>query len=343
MGYYPFGSKQFSDLVHYVRSGDFVAALFEQAQSLNELAFAFGALAHYSADINGHSLAVNKAVPIEYPKLRQRYGDVVTYADNPSSHLKTEFGFDVLQIARGHYASQEYHDFIGFEVAREPLDRAFHEVYGLHLKDVFATEDLAFGTYRHTVSTLIPTATRVAWKLKAKEITASQPSMTRRKFLYNISRSSYSHQWKEKYHRTGVGTWLLATLIRILPKIGPLKVLDFKPPAPGTEQMFELSFNRTLDMYRSLIARTSSGRLQIADLNLDTGEPVVAGQYVLADRAYAKLVRSLTSRDIANVPEQLRRNVIQFYGNAPSTVAKSENKRDWRKTVAAVNRLKAAQ
>ena len=118
MGYYPFGSKFFSDLVHYVRSGDFVAALFEQAQDLNDYAFAYGALAHYSADINGHRLAVNRAVPIEYPKLRTEFGEVVTYADNPSAHIKTEFGFDVLQVARGRYAPKAYHDFIGFEVSQ---------------------------------------------------------------------------------------------------------------------------------------------------------------------------------------------------------------------------------
>ncbi|HTK94099.1 MAG TPA: zinc dependent phospholipase C family protein, partial [Terriglobales bacterium] len=43
LGYYPFGSKFFSDLVHYVRSGDFVMALLHDAQNLNEYAFALGA------------------------------------------------------------------------------------------------------------------------------------------------------------------------------------------------------------------------------------------------------------------------------------------------------------
>jgi hypothetical protein len=341
MGYYPFGSKLFSDLVHYVRSGDFVAALFEQAQSLNDLAFAYGALAHYASDINGHRLAVNRAVPMEYPKLKRRYGNVVTYADSPSSHIKTEFGFDVLQVARGRYAPQGYHDFIGFDVARETLDKAFFKVYGLHLKDIFATEDLAFGTYRHTVSSLIPKATKVAWKLKSKEIAAAQPGMTQRKFLYNISRSSYSHEWKDKYHKTGVGTWILATIIRFVPKVGPFKALDFEPPAPGTEQLFELSFNRTLDVYRGLIPKASAGRLQISDLNLDTGEPVVAGQYVLADRAYAQLVRKLAGRDVADVPEEMRRNILEFYGHGSATVASSEKAHDWSKTQAAINRLKA--
>ncbi len=342
MGYYPFGSKLFSDLVHYVRSGDFVSALFEEAQSLNDYAFAFGALAHYSADINGHSVAVNRAVPMEYPKLKQKFGDVVTYADSPSSHIKTEFGFDVLQVARGRYAPKGYHDFIGFEVSRELLDRAFASVYALHLKDVFSAEDLAFSTYRRTVSGLIPKATKVAWKLKEKDIMKEQPGMTRRKFLYNISRSSYQRDWSEKYHRTGAGTWILATFIRILPKVGPLKALDFKPPLPATEQMFELSFNRTLEFYRSLLARASDGQ-QIKAINLDTGDPVVAGKYELADQAYAQLVKKLASRDFADVPEPMRRNILDYYGSGSAIAASREHPRDWSKTQAALSKLRTGR
>src|ERR1044071_8610426 len=129
MGYYPFGSKFFTDLVHYVRSGDFIEALLDEAQDINEYAFALGALAHYSADNSGHVIAVNRAVPILYPKLRARYGDRITYVEDPTAHLKTEFGFDVVQVARGRYASQAYHDFIGFEVSKSVLQRAFKRTY----------------------------------------------------------------------------------------------------------------------------------------------------------------------------------------------------------------------
>jgi len=162
MGYYPLSSKYFSDLVHYVRSGDFVEALLRDAQDLNEYAFALGALAHYAADNEGHPVAVNRAVAIEYPKLRALYGSEVTYADDTASHLKTEFGFDVAQVALGNYAAQDYHNFIGFQVSKELLERAFHETYGLELKKEFISLDLALGTYRRTVGTIIPEATKVA-------------------------------------------------------------------------------------------------------------------------------------------------------------------------------------
>src|SRR5882724_4071513 len=164
MGYYPFGSKLFSDLVHYVRSGTFVETLLRDSSNLNEYAFALGAMAHYCSDNNGHGLAVNKAVPILYPDLRKKYGDVVTYDQNPAAHLKTEFGFDVVQVARGHYASEGYHDAIGFEVADDLLARAFKETYGLDLKTFFSDYDRTIGTFRYSVSTLIPKMTVVAWQ-----------------------------------------------------------------------------------------------------------------------------------------------------------------------------------
>src|SRR6266852_9274685 len=109
MGYYPHGSRFFSQLTHYVRSGDFVAALLRGAQDINEYAFALGALAHFVADNEGHSRSVNRAVPLLYPELKKKYGDVVTYEKNPLAHVKTEFGFDVLEVAKERYAPDAYH------------------------------------------------------------------------------------------------------------------------------------------------------------------------------------------------------------------------------------------
>ena len=155
LGYYPFGSVEFSNLLHYVRSGDFVQELLLQSQDANEYAFALGALAHYSSDITGHP-AVNQAVSLQYPKLRAKYGTSVRYAEDHTAHLKTEFGFDMVQVAKNRYASQQYHDFIGFQVSKPLLERTFPIVYGLQLKDVLTHEDMAIGSYRFAVSRMIP-------------------------------------------------------------------------------------------------------------------------------------------------------------------------------------------
>src|SRR3989441_7576587 len=107
MGYYPFGNKFFSDLVHYVRTGDFVMALMQGSSDLNEYAFSLGALAHSVSDNSGHP-TINQVVPIEFPKLKKKFGNEVTYADDPKAHIRTEFGFDMVQVAKNRYTSDGY-------------------------------------------------------------------------------------------------------------------------------------------------------------------------------------------------------------------------------------------
>jgi hypothetical protein len=253
MGYYPHGNKFFSDLTHYVRSGDFIQALLRDSQDLNQYAFAIGALAHYASDNSGHRLGTNVAVPVLYPKLQKRYGSVVTYEDDPTAHVKTEFGFDVLEVAKHRYAPDSYHDFIGFEVSLPLLKRAFCETYGLELNAVLPDENQLINSYRHSVSSLIPQATRIAWKLKEDDIKKDVPGVTRQKFLYNLSRTSYEREWGKDYRRPSAWETFLSFIYRILPKIGPLKVLTFRTPTPQTEKMFEDSFNVTMDRYRNLL------------------------------------------------------------------------------------------
>jgi hypothetical protein len=222
------------------------------------------------------------------------------------------------------------------------LDNALFEVYGLHLKDLFAVEALAFGSYRRSVSTLIPEATKIAWKLKEKDIIKDQPGITRQKFLYNLSRASYEKEWDHDYQKPGIFARIMAAVLRVVPRVGPFKAVAFKPPTPETARMFELSFNQTLAMYRSLIPRTRGGRLQLTDLNLDTGAPVVAGQYTLADKTYGKLVQKLADRN-GDVPEAMRRNILEYYGEAGAAVAAKEKPENWSKTLAALNKLRATQ
>jgi hypothetical protein len=340
MGYYPFGSKFFSDLVHYVRTGDFVRALISESQNLNEYAFSLGSLAHYAADNEGHSIAVNPSVAVAYPKLKRKYGKIVTYAEDPTAHLRVEFGFDVLQVARGSYAPQAYHDFIGFQVAKPALERAFHDTYGLDLKDVFGDLDLALGTYRCAVSRVIPEMTKVAWKLREKDLTAANPGMTRRNFVYNLSRASYHKEWTGHHHELGLGTRILAFIVRILPKVGPLKGLVPKPPTPQTDQWFQQSFDRTLTVYRGLLSDFSRHQMQLPDRDFDTGRMTGPTEYQLADATYAKLAVMLAAKDPASVDTKVRENVLSFYRNFDLPFATKKHPGEWRKTVAAVDKLR---
>lgn len=313
MGYYPFSSRFFSDLTHYVRTGDFVVALIRESQDLNEYAFALGALSHYAADTNGHRLATNLAVPILYPELHRRFGKTVTYWDSPLSHIRTEFGFDVLQVAEGRYAPDRYRAFIGFQVAKPLLERAFRDTYGIEMKDVFGNLDLALGSFRYSVGSIIPGMTRVAWQLKKDTLVREIPGATKKKFLFTLSRSSYEKQWGTEYHRPGFRTRVVTWLLELVPKSGPFKSLAFRAPTPEVEKMFMASFNATVENYRSLLLAAEAGRLDLPNENFDLGTPVSAGQYLGADLAYDKLLDKLAERKFTGVAADLRANILDYY------------------------------
>lgn len=312
MGYYPFGSHFFSDLAHYVRSGDLVLALIRDSRDLNDYSFALGALAHYAADNDGHPIAVNRVVPLLYPKLRRKYGAVITYEDNKGAHLKTEFGFDVIEVAHGQFAPQAYHDFIGFTVAKPLLEQAFAETYAVPLAEVDRNLDLALGTYRRTVSSIIPEMTKAAWALKKDDISKQRPGITKRRFVYNLRRSSYEKEWGKDYEKPGLGARFIAFLFHIIPKFGPFRALAFKAPPPQGESLFEASFNQTLTRYRQSIADLRAGHLTLVNQNFDTGRPTREGEYRMADAAYAKLLEMLADRG-QPVPGSLRANILEFY------------------------------
>jgi hypothetical protein len=340
LGYYPFGSKFFSDLTHYVRSGDFVINLIRESQDLNEYAFALGALSHYAADNNGHPLAVNIAVPLLYPKLGRKFGKLVTYADDPFTHAKTEFAFDVYQAAKGHYASAAYKSFIGFQVAKPVLQRAFEDTYGMRLEKAFLDVDLAIGSYRRAVGTILPAMTRVAWQLKKQEIQKEAPSFTREKFLYNLSRSSYEKNWGSTYQRPGIRSKVLAALLRFVPKVGPMRPLAFERLTPETEKMYMASFNSTIDRYRELLAEQNAGRLKLPNDNLDVGTFTAAGKYKLTDAVYSQLLHKLQGRYV-EIPPELRSEILAFYRDLDLPNTTKADAGDWARVLKELDQLQS--
>jgi len=340
MGYYPFGNKKFSDLVHYVRSGDFVEALINDSSDLNEYAFALGALAHYASDVSGHP-AVNEAVALHYPKLRRKYGNSVTYADDPKAHIRTEFGFDVTQVAKNRFASDTYHDFIGFEVAKPLMERAFQETYGIELAGMFKSLDLAIGTYRRSISRILPEMTRVALATKRADIVRETPDFNRRKFLYRLSRAQYEKSWGTTYARPGVGARILAFLFRLVPKIGPFKAINFTLPSPHTEDMYLKSVNTTLDRYGQLLAQVREHRLVLDNRDFDTGRETQAGEYPLTDKSYADLLDKLAEHKFQSVTPALRANILAFYANPNAPIATKKHDKDWQKTLRDLEQLRA--
>src|ERR1022692_2266522 len=340
LGYYPFGSREFSDLVHYVRSGDFVHELLLESQDVDEYAFALGALSHYAADVAGHP-AVNQSVAIEYPKLRAKYGKSVRYAQDKTAHLKTEFGFDTVQVAKNRYASQQYHDFIGFQVSKSLLERVFPIVYGVELKDVLAHEDLAIGSYRFAVSRMIPEMTQVALQTHKKELMRETPNFAKRKFLYRLSRSDYEKQWGKDYVKPGVGTRILSTLLRYMPRVGPFKGLAFKSPTPQTEDLYFKSINLTTDQYRAFLVQVGTDSLRLPNRDFDTGNATKAAEYSLTDDTYATLLAQLSERKFDRTSPALRDNILQFYSDLTVPIETKKDQPRWQGVLTALDQLKS--
>jgi hypothetical protein len=339
LGYYPFGSKEFSNLVHYVRSGDFVRELLLESQDVNEYAFALGALSHYASDTAGHP-AVNQAVAIEYPKLMAKFGKSVRYAQDKTAHLKTEFGFDTVQVAKNRYASQQYHDFIGFQVSKPLLERVFPVVYGLELKDVLTHEDLAVGSYRFAVSRLIPQMTQVALQTHKKELIHETPDFAKRKFLYRLSRSGYEKEWGKDYVKPGVGTRVLSTLLRYMPRIGPFKGLAFKNPTPQTEDLYFKSINTTVDQYRTFLKDVRTDSLVLPNRDLDSGQMTKAAEYSLTDDTYATLLARLSERKFDRTSPELRDNILQFYSDLSLPIETKKDQVRWQGVLTSLDQLK---
>ncbi len=337
IGYYPFGSHEFTNLLHYVRTGDFVDRLIRDSSNVNEYAFALGALAHYVGDSWGHP-AVNDSVPIEYPKLKRRFGKVVTYEENPEAHLKTEFSFDVVQVAKGRYTAKQYHDFIGFEIAQNLLQRAFQETYGIALSEFLHNEELSIGTFRFAVSQVIPEMTKVALATRDHQHLEEKHDPARKEFLFHVSRADYEKQFGSEYQRPGWFARFLAFILKLIPKFGPLKTLQYKDPTPQTEDLYIKSMDNVVKIYREQVRQVEVGVNDLPDRNLDTGDLTEPGQYKLADDAYSELVLLLAKHNFVGVTPGLRENILWYFSTSNASLSLKRGK--WTKTEEALQMLK---
>jgi len=363
IGYYPFGSHEFSDMVHYVRSGDFVAALIRDSTDPNELAFALGALAHYCGDVDGHP-TVNEVVPQQNPKLRAKFGPIVTYDENPVAHVRTEFGFDVVEVAHGRYNQQNYRDFIGFQVAKPLMERAFLETYGIPVTSLMKDEDLAIGSYRWAVSSLIPKMTKVALVSYHGEIEKEDPGFDHKKFVYRLRKTEFIQTYGHTYKGPGIGTRVLAFFISILPKVGPLKSLQIKVPDSTQQDLYIKSVNATVDKYNGyLIAMRAQTSIVLAqpgvpppdlpEIDLDTGHPSRLGEYQLADQTYAYLLNALLRATAASnsaasastqtaIPPAIHQDFAAFYATRTEPAWYQKKPKDWQNLQSNLQLLDAA-
>jgi hypothetical protein len=342
-GYYPFGNGFFSDLTHYVRAGDFVSNLLRNAQTADELAFAIGSLSHYIGDMIGHSIAVNHAVPVEFPKLEKKYGTTVNYADNPHAHVQTEFAFDINQLSKRRFAPYDYLKFVGLEVPRPLLRKAFFETYGINLPDIIGSKETSIRVYRYGVRRFIPNIAAAETLLHKKNFPADLPSSDLDDLKKDLLQASADNNWETYRKNAGFGTHMFAGFIFILPKVGTLKMLSIKGPTQQTEDLYVKSVNRSIKAMRRVLTDYDHIDTYLANRDLDTGLLVKPGGYPLADKTYAKLLGMITEKPSNVIPNQLKHDLLAYYADPDAPIITKKSPEQWAKVQANLKVLAGMQ
>jgi hypothetical protein len=376
IGYYPFGDLFFSNLTHYVRSGDFVVNLFRNAHDADELAFAIGALSHYIGDSVGHSEATNVSVPVEFPRLRDRYGNVVTYAEGEHQHVQTEFAFDINDIAHGRLAPVHYLRHVGLEVPTQQVSIAFYQTYGL--PEDFRTHRGArinVRAYRFAVHSFIP---RIAYALNLLH-RRHEPVDLQNADLQQLEAAVRSveqkNQWDQYRRHAGIGTYSLAGLIFIVPKIGPLKLAAVKGPTSQTEVEYVHSVVASVDALDRALrgftpppptraapsvvedkhadspapdalhpnapspAEARDLRHPLPNRDLDTGYPVRPAGYSLTDSTYATLLHRIALAPSHPIPPGIKRDILAYYADPGLPFATKKDPGRWAMVLADLQTL----
>jgi hypothetical protein len=340
-GYYPFANGFFSDLTHYVRAGDFVLSLLRNAHTADELAFAIGSLSHYIGDTVGHSMAVNLSVPVEFPKLKQRYGDNINYAENPHAHVQTEFAFDINQLSKLRFAPSDYTKFVGLEVPRDLLRKAFFETYGLNLPDIIGTKETSIRVYRYAVRRFLPNIARAETILHKKNFPEDLPSPDLQALKVDLLQASADNNWEAYRKKPGFTSHLYAGFIYILPKVGSLKMLAIKGPTQNTENLYIKSVNRSIKALRFVLTHFDRIEYYISNRDLDTGQVVKPGGYPLADKTYATLLGMITQHPEKVVPNQLKHDLIAYYADPEAPIITKKDPEKWARVQANLKTLES--
>jgi hypothetical protein len=343
IGYYPFGDRTFSNLTHYVRSGDFVVSLFRNAGNANELAFAIGALSHYIGDTIGHPGATNLAVAVEFPKLGAKYGKRVNYAEGKHQHVQAEFGFDIDEIAHHRVAPVNYLRHIGLQVSMRQLALAYYQTYGVRANFAgFRKRLFNIRGYRFAVHTFIPRIAYAVTILHRNHQAPEAASDERVQMEKQIDALAVADDWQKYRRKAGIGTYTLAGIIFILPKFGALKLVAIKDPTQQTEADYlhtvilsEAALRRRLNGFtppaniKGKLPSPSQNAHPLPNRDLDTGNVVQPGGYPLTDSTYAGLLHHLTQEPDQKIPPGIKIDIQAYYANPNLPITTEKNAAAW--------------
>jgi hypothetical protein len=350
IGYYPFGDRSFSNLTHYVRSGDFVENLLRDATNADELAFAVGALSHYIGDSTGHPEATNLAVPLEFPALGAKYGPVVSYAEGKHQHVQTEFAFDINEIVHHRVAPLSYLRHVGLKVPVRLVGQAFYQTYGLTDFAGRRAHRFKVSEYRWALRTFIPHVAYSVTVLHRSHMPADPDTPDAHELENEAATTNTQNHWDAYRRKAGFETYALAGVLFVLPKFGPLALVSIKGPTPSTEADYLHSVVQATAALRWTLTRFTpvaergaqpagttgfapaapfDPKQPLPNRDLDTGNVVKPGGYSLTDSTYASLLHRITRLPTQPIPPGIKEDIEAYYADPSAPIATKHNPKKW--------------
>ena len=157
-----------------------------------------------------------------------------------------------------------------------------------------------------------------------------------------MSRADFVKEFGKAFLQPGYFARFVAFLGNLVPSIGPLKNLPYKPLPDSVKQLFFHAYRNASDQYLKELSFVAQGKILLPDLILDTGQPARAGAYAPADKAYAELLDHHAQDHFAQMPKALADDMLNHFRdrNAALSFEDSQSKRD--KILDEVNQLASA-
>jgi hypothetical protein len=99
--------------------------------------------------------------------------------------------------------------------------------------------------------------------------------------------------------------------------------------------------NETVEEYRRTLRQAAGDKLNLRNVDFDTGKPTRPGEYVLTDKAYTRLLHELSEKKFSTVTPDLRANLLEFFSDRNQLLTREKGKDEWEQTMAELEQLKA--
>ena len=211
-----------------------------------------------------------------------------------------------------------------------------------------------------SASEIIPELGQIVWRHKRKEFQRADPKIVTARFSYRLAAENYEvvPGRRSKFHRLKPWRWrwraeikrediqfvskALVLFVEVMPKVGPLRTLQFKPPTVRVQDLFIEAFDVSVVRYEADLSGLPDGQLILKDDNLDIGRPARATRYSLADETYAHLLNGLAKHRFRNLTPELRENILAYYSNLNAPAIAKAHPRKWKRTLLELSALRSA-